>query len=514
MKLKDDIIKLSNKGLSSRAIANKLKCSKSHVNNVINNTTKQKHKDDIILPDDYSYNIKKRYIITSAINNTDVHTDTLTCLRVAAKDLGADILVVPIRYKNPTIVLNTGDYSTSWPPELRGCYISRRLQFADDITLYADVTLQATSTTPLSGLSSLPNLKHAIYGHSILQMEAYPNTVEKRALTSHTTGSVSVPCYSNTKQGHKAKALHHLGALLVEVDSSKGLFFIYQLSYSSTSKSIIHLDKEYTVEEGVKQAPAALSLTIGDTHVGDHDKEVHDGVRAINNDLKVLNNHWHDFFNGASVNQHINNNLNLRFHRLICRKSSLSEEVKEMYQFIKKYLDPSINHYFIESNHNDWLDRWLTNPKSNLDIENLLLYHKLNYTILSDFVANRKSVLSGFEVLIRDFVSNNPEYKSRLHVWRSDKELVHSNTYYESHGHSGIGGTRGSPTQFGNLQFSVVVGHTHSAFIRGRAFGTGTSTHLRVGYNKGLTKWTHTSILEYSNGTKTLIHFLGPKYRI
>lgn len=511
----NDILFYHNEGKSSREIASIVGCSKSHVNNVINRyKDNTPARDDFALPDDYEYRQKLRYIITSATNNTPLHIETFKCLESLCKDLDAELLVVPIRYKNPTIVLNSGQYSVYWPQQLEGKYVSRRLELNNRLTLFGDVVVQATSVLPLSGLASLPNRKHAIFGHPILQMETYANVVGKQAKMSLTTGSVSFPSYSNTKQGHKAKDLHHLGAMLVELDEKEDLFFAFQLSYSKNSKSIIHLDKEYFVDGRIEKAKPATALTIGDTHVGDHSIDVHNGIVNLNKELNVKNNHWHDFFNGKAVNHHIKNNLTAKFKSLMSNKSNLAKEINDVYLFIKKYLDPRINHYFIESNHNAWIDRWLSNPSSNLDIENLYLYHKLNHIILGDFLKNRSNVLTGFGAIINEFIRDNSEYTNNLKVLDGQTPLVYHDTYYDQHGHQGVGGSKGSPAQFANLQFNVVIGHTHSPFIRCKAWGTGTSTNLVLDYNKGLTRWLQTSILEYSNGTKTMINFIGSRYRL
>ena len=511
----EDVLNYHNEGMSSREIASILGCSKSQVNNIVNKFKESiVPRDDIVVPNDYVHKDSNRYVITCAINNTPIHRDTLKSLESLCQDLEAELIVVPIRYKNPPLVVNSGQYNVVWPKSLEGKYVSSRLELNDRITLFGDVLIQATTILPLSGLASLPSGKHAVFGHPILQLETYPNIVGKQAKMSLTTGSVSIPSYSNTKQGHRARELHHLGATLVEVDKNKDLFFSYQLSYSEASKSIIHLDKEYFANGKVRLAEPATALTIGDTHVGDHSVDVHDAILKLNKDLRVRNNHWHDFFNGKAVNHHIRNNLTARFKSLVCEKNNLAKEIDQVYDFIHKYLDPSINHYFIDSNHNDWIDRWLANPTSNLDIDNLYLYHKLNYTILDDFLNNRKSVMTGFSVIVDEFKKKNAGYANNLRVLDGETPLCYNNTYYDQHGHIGVSGSRGSPNQFANLQFKTVIGHNHYPFIRGNGWGAGTSTKLKLEYTKGLSKWLNTSILEYSNGTKTMIHFVGSSYRL
>jgi len=44
----------------------------------------------------------KRYLITGAQNATPVHKGFWSALCVAAKALDAEIIVIPLRYRNPT----------------------------------------------------------------------------------------------------------------------------------------------------------------------------------------------------------------------------------------------------------------------------------------------------------------------------------------------------------------------------------------------------------------------------
>jgi hypothetical protein len=58
-----------------------------------------------------------------------------------------------------------------------------------------------------------------------------------------------------------------------------------------------------------------------------------------------------------------------------------------------------------------------------------------------------------------------------------------------THGHIGASGSRGSVQQFSKLSTKTVTGHSHTIARVGGAVSVGTSTHLRLPYNKGASAW-------------------------
>ena len=77
-----------------------------------------------------------------------------------------------------------------------------------------------------------------------------------------------------------------------------------------------------------------------------------------------------------------------------------------------------------------------------------------------------------------------------------------------NHGDRGANGSRGSLQIFEKGLGNCVVGHTHSAAILRNAYCVGTVGIMDQGYNKGLSSWTRTCCLIYTNGTKQLINFI------
>ena len=79
------------------------------------------------------------------------------------------------------------------------------------------------------------------------------------------------------------------------------------------------------------------------------------------------------------------------------------------------------------------------------------------------------------------------------------------------HGDKGANGSRGSIVTFERSVGNCVTGHTHAAKRLRRACCVGTVANLDQGYNEGLTSWSRTCCICYSNGTKQLIHFIPNK---
>jgi hypothetical protein len=80
------------------------------------------------------------------------------------------------------------------------------------------------------------------------------------------------------------------------------------------------------------------------------------------------------------------------------------------------------------------------------------------------------------------------------------------------HGHIGANGSRGSAMQYAQMNTKNITGHTHSPLRLDGHLCVGTLTHLRVGYNKGLSSWMNTNAVIHPNGKAQLINIVNGKY--
>ena len=74
------------------------------------------------------------------------------------------------------------------------------------------------------------------------------------------------------------------------------------------------------------------------------------------------------------------------------------------------------------------------------------------------------------------------------------------------HGHLGPNGARGNPK---NLRVigKANTAHTHAAGIVEGVYTAGVFGELDMSYNKGPSSWSHSFILTYPNGKRTIVTF-------
>src|SRR3546814_337856 len=81
------------------------------------------------------------------------------------------------------------------------------------------------------------------------------------------------------------------------------------------------------------------------------------------------------------------------------------------------------------------------------------------------------------------------------------------------HGHLGPNGARGGAAAFAKMGRKANVGHSHQAGIYDGIFTAGTSSNLDMGYNRGPSSWSHSDVLTYKNGKRTIITHWNGKWR-
>ena len=165
------------------------------------------------------------------------------------------------------------------------------------------------------------------------------------------------------------------------------------------------------------------------------------------------------------------------------------------------------NVVIVRSNHDDFLDRWLKNEdwKKQPSYKNSRLYMEYSGILLDQYGNDPKNVQGIIPYLINEAFPNfitlgrNSSYKK--YGWELGQ-----------HGDVGASGSRGSLLQFRKLNTKIVVGHYHSPGRKDGALAVGTSTHLRVGYNKGASGWLQSHVLIHKTGRSQHINFIKGEY--
>jgi hypothetical protein len=141
-----------------------------------------------------------------------------------------------------------------------------------------------------------------------------------------------------------------------------------------------------------------------------------------------------------------------------------------------------------------------------VDYENALLFHELRYKML---LAREDSgeVPEPFELFAIDKLNSKTVFLGR------DQSYKIADIEISNHGDVGVHGSRGSSKQFSNLPVKTITGHSHSPVIDKGNYTVGTTSLLRLEYNKGLSAWHHAHVVVYPNGKRQMIFIVNGKWR-
>ena len=150
-----------------------------------------------------------RYVITAAQNATPVHEGFLSALRSYCNHNNAELIVIPIRYKNPSSVwTNSQANAETWAPELAPYLYNQRKKLNPNLVLLGDIKTVATAVSPLTGFEGITHGESGILGHTKLQLKTVPSPQNSLPKILTTTGAVTLPNYTDSKAG-KLGAFHH-----------------------------------------------------------------------------------------------------------------------------------------------------------------------------------------------------------------------------------------------------------------------------------------------------------------
>lgn len=447
---------------------------------------------------------KKRFIITWAQNNTDVHTNFFDNIKAYAKHIDADIHVIAGRYNNPTS-LNDEKEEDFWSEDVAPYLDANRHDIHKYLSLMSNVKIQPTATNPMSGLQSISGINSCIFGNPKVQMEMIAVLEGNEQKTMYTTGAVTKSNYTDSKTGMKGEFHHTLGFVIVEIKNAKQPPFIRQVTSNDASGSFS--DLIYRVENGkVKEIKSISAIVFGDIHYGDHDQQVLTKTFELLNKLKPEHVILHDVFDGSSISHHEMKDPFMQYAKEVEGSNSLENEINAMINGLNDFKKFK-NVVIVRSNHDDFLDRWLKNEdwKKQPTSKNSLVYMEYSTMLLKQYSKDRHNVKGVIPEII------NQKYPKFITLGRNDSYKVNS-WELGQHGDVGSNGSRGSLLQFRKLNTKIVVGHYHSPGRKDGALAVGTSTKLRVGYNIGPSSWAQSHVIIHEDGKAQHITFINGEF--
>ncbi len=453
----------------------------------------------------------KVFIITAAQNGTPIHEPFWRCLQTAAKHRGGELLVVPIRYKNPTSRWSASQANEEWwAEEVTPFLWNVRKSLNENLILLGDVKTQPTASSPLTGFDAISGGCSAILGHTKVQLKCVAAPSHRMAKIMTTTGACTVANYTDSKAG-KLGAFHHsLAAVIVEVVGRR--FHLRQLHYDSRTQSVTDLGTRYR-ETKVEAAPRPLALVMGDTHVDAISKEVDSatfGPRGIVAQLRPLHLVWHDLLDGYSVNPHHAGNPFIAAAKAASGSGNVEAEVRRACRFVKDHTPAGTRSVVVPSNHDDFLRRWIVQHDWKADPLNAAFYLRTALAMLEAVRSDGTGTHypSPFPMVFPTIVDT-----SNIQLLRGNESFALAGVELGMHGDRGPNGARGSITNHRRLGVRSVIGHSHTPGIDEGAYQVGTSTALRLEYNGGPSSWLNAHCVLHADGKRQLVVIVDGHWR-
>lgn len=455
-----------------------------------------------------------RYIITAAQNGTPVHEDFWACLLAAAKHLNAEILVIPLRYKNPTSAWSGSQTNAEWwAPAVTPYLWNQRTTLNANLTLMADIKTQPTAVDPLAGMDGVSGEFSAIYGHTKLRLRSVATPQNKLPKVMTTTGACTVENYTDTRAG-KVGAFHHvLSAVLVELEPDGKRFHLRQLMYAGSTRRVIDMDDAYHVG-GYLRAPPALAGVGGDTHVRVMSLMVYDARHREGGLIDTLRcQHWieHDLMDAYSCNPHHDKNPMIWMANRLADRDSIAGEINEAGDYLLRVLarHPKLKIHVVASNHDDMVTRAALAFMAG-GLKAIPHVSPANLQFLGETVAamaaSCKSTPTGtsYSGAFAYWLRKIKALQKRVHILNDGESLILGGIEHGMHGNDGPNGSRGSVRNLARIGVKSWTGHGHSEEIFEGASRVGTGTELTADYTHGPGSWTNTDGSTNADGKRQL----------
>ena len=463
----------------------------------------------------------RRYLLTAAQDDTDVHKPFWQNLLAYAAHLGAEVMVGPFTYNKSVF----SDHETRG-----GCFraeVQEYLRYDQvdlgPIVFCAEMNTLPTAVQPLSGLEAYTGQKWGVFPHAKVSLLSVPTAVDRPAKQVMTTGCVTLPNYIEKKAGLKARFHHILGATLVEIDDEDRVW-CRQVNAASDGS---FQDLDIIVDDGVvTEGNRVEGLCWGDLHVEKMDPIVAEAGWGV--DLETMSadpgdtmidalrpryQFFHDALDFTARNHHNIKDHHHRFRMIQAGTDLVENDVRRVARFARATQRDFCQTVFVFSNHDDALPRWLKFSDFREDPANAPFFLRCQLALYEAMERDDRD----FNVFWWALQQLDERRMTDLLFVDDDESFVicqaSGGIECGMHGHLGINGARGSAVQFTKTAMRINRGHEHSPSIHAGVYTAGISGKLDQGYNRGLSGWSQTHIITYPNGKRTLCTMVDGMWR-
>lgn len=454
---------------------------------------------------------KSVMVFTAAVSGCAADLAFFNALEYYCRVRDAKLVIMPIRYKNPTKKEEDAAYDDDEIDPYLAPYVTEEPIVNSNVKFRAlcDLKIQATADSPLTGMEPLAKGYNTIIGHPQLQMKTIMQRDSSIPLFLTTTGCVTLPVFSKTKAGYKAHFHHSASAIVVEFDSD-GIIHMRQLNFDGVG--FYDLDAYYTDNTRVPN-DRVEAVIVGDEHVIFMDQKVkaatytdEDSIMNVL-DPKVIVRH--DVLDCYAISHHHRHNFFVKYKKGLDGLDNIATELEETLSHILNTTREDQISVIVASNHNDHLCKWLNEADPKSDQVNAKLYHYLMYSMI-DHLEETGQIGNPFKMYSN---LRHGDVERVKFLGRNDSFMV-LDIELADHGDAGFNGSRGSRKQYSNLSKKTVIGHSHNPGIEKSCYQVGTSTKLRLEYNTGPSNWANTHCVIYPNGKRQLITIINGKWRM
>jgi hypothetical protein len=446
----------------------------------------------------------KRFVVTTAVNGCEVHPRFLASIKNYCKQNDASLLILVASDPAASRDKEWGTISSKLKDET---IVIEDTRLNSNVFL-STIKLSAKHIDPTTGLGRIGQRNGTfIYASPKQRLKAVPVSNSTLPHFMMTTGAITVgnyksDMYMSQRTAYIAEHDHVLGAVIVEVVDDKRYHF--RQIQSDSKGAFYDLGVRYTPTECIKVQPEAFVL--GDWHAGETDpgaKKAWFDVSKLTNPKRIL---LHDAFDGISINHHERNYKLLKAKRAENNQLSLQNELSILSSDIQEIAQLTDEVVVVKSNHDQFLERYLQEAKYVDDPQN----HRIALQLALQ-------VLDGNDPLkyaVNQILGSDSKTKSKVRWLSIDNDYRVEGIQCGAHGHLGANGARGSIEAMETAYGSSVTGHSHTPQILRGAWCVGTSSYLKLDYNKGASSWLHSSCLIYPGGSRQLINCIDGEWRL
>jgi hypothetical protein len=473
---------------------------------------------------------KEYALLTSAQNDTDVNRPFLDNLRAYAAHLGnTRILCAPFTYQ--TAMADERDRNEKkktkqeyrWSPEIQDVLVRERTTIGSAI-FCAEMNTLPTANRPLSGLATYGQSRNAIFPHAKVGLETIPAAHSDLPPIIMTTGTCTVPNYTDTKAGHKGVFHHVYGAVIAEIgsDGFTPLRHVLGMTDGSFQDFDVCIDRNGHVTTGNR----IEALTYGDIHSPYLDPEcamanwgfdveswrrTGDGMSDF---LRPRYQFFHDLIDHAAISHHDEHNTLMRYKRYVAGQYLLQREIDQGARLLQETTREFSQSIVVRSNHDRWLNKWLDRCDHRKDRANALTYLEFE-------LARHRAIAEGnaeFDIIHHALRSSKAARIDDVILLREGQGFqicqAHGGIECGDHFDLGPNGSRATPTSLARVAGKASGGDKHSPGIWDGVYIAGVSCLLRREFNRaGPSSWRQANTAAYSNGKRALVFIENGRYR-